>query len=338
MATNTRIQTLSTLITPSLIKEQYPITDAIKSLVNETRETIGSILESDSHPKKVFIIGPCSIHDENSAIDYATRLSRLKEHYEDQCVMIMRVYFEKPRTTVGWKGFINDPDLNGTYNAQEGIKRARKLLIQINALGVPVACEFLDTISPQYFSDLISWGAIGARTTESQVHRELASGLSMPIGFKNNTAGNVTVAIDAVQASTQKHTFFAVDENGQSSIAQTTGNPWCHIILRGGPEPNYDSESILKAKNEMLHRKMKPKILIDCSHGNSKKKHKNQEIVLKDVYKNNYDDVFGFMIESHIREGNQKLTNKSELEYGVSITDECISWDKTEELFAYLFQ
>ncbi len=280
------------------------------------------------------VIGPCSIHDPAAALDYARRLKDVREKYQDTLEIVMRVYFEKPRTTVGWKGLINDPYLDESYRIDEGLRIARQLLIEINRLGVPAGSEFLDVISPQYIGDLISWGAIGARTTESQVHRELASGLSAPIGFKNGTDGNIRIATDAIQSASRGHHFLSVHKNGQVAIVDTKGNKDCHVILRGGKAPNYDAASVAAACKDLEAAKLRPTLMVDCSHANSSKQHEKQRDVVRDIagqISTGGRSVFGLMVESHLVAGAQKFTPGKDvpcaLEYGKSITDACLGWD-----------
>jgi 3-deoxy-7-phosphoheptulonate synthase len=280
------------------------------------------------------VMGPCSIHDPAAALDYARRLKVEREKYADTLEIVMRVYFEKPRTTVGWKGLINDPYLDESFRIDEGLRIARQLLIEINRAGVPAGSEFLDVISPQYIGDLISWGAIGARTTESQVHRELASGLSAPIGFKNGTDGNIKIATDAIQAAARGHHFLSVHKNGQVAIVQTQGNPDCHVILRGGKTPNYDAASVAAACKELEAAKLPASLMVDCSHANSSKQHERQLVVAQDIadqMAGGSHSVFGVMIESHLKAGAQKFTpgkdKVQDLAYGQSITDACLAWD-----------
>ncbi|OYU75445.1 MAG: 3-deoxy-7-phosphoheptulonate synthase, partial [Burkholderiales bacterium PBB5] len=280
------------------------------------------------------VIGPCSIHDPVAALDYARKLKTVREQFKDTLEIVMRVYFEKPRTTVGWKGLINDPYLDESYRIHEGLRIARQLLVDINRLGVPAGSEFLDVISPQYIGDLISWGAIGARTTESQVHRELASGLSAPIGFKNGTDGNLKIATDAIQAASQPHHFMSVHKNGQVAIVQTEGNKDCHVILRGGKAPNYDAASVAAAEAELAKAGLPAKLMVDCSHANSSKQHQRQITVAQDIAAQmlaGNRSIFGVMVESHLNPGAQKFTpgkdDPAQLAYGCSITDACIGWD-----------
>ena len=330
---NINIDNIGIIPSPFEIKKLFPIDDKLVDSIIKTRESIKKVISGDDK-RLLVIVGPCSIHDPKSAIEYATYLSRRIEKYEKELLIVMRVYFEKPRTTIGWKGLINDPDLNDTYNIDKGLKVARELLLEINKLGVPVAVEFLDVITPQYYSDLVSWGAIGARTTESQVHRQLASGLSMPIGFKNGTGGSLDIAIDAVQSSNYPHTFLGVDDLGKASIVTTKGNKDSHVILRGGKTgANFDHVSIAHLK-KLMNGKIDKKVIIDCSHGNSNKDYRNQKIVVDCImsqYLNGEDIIGGLMLESHLKEGSQKMTSSpSDLEYGKSITDSCISLETTD--------
>ena len=304
-----------------------------EKLITQTRKAVQNIMHGKDD-RLLVVIGPCSIHDPAAAIDYARRLKPLRDKYADTLEVVMRVYFEKPRTTVGWKGLINDPYLDESYRIDEGLRIARQLLIEINRLGLPAGSEFLDVISPQYIGDLIAWGAIGARTTESQVHRELASGISAPIGFKNGTDGNIKIATDAIQAAAGGHHFLSVHKNGQVAIVQTKGNKDCHVILRGGKAPNYDAASVNAACQELEKAKLPASLMVDCSHANSNKQHERQLDVARDIaaqISGGSHQVFGVMIESHIEAGAQKFTpgkdDASKLEYGKSITDACLGWD-----------
>ena len=335
-----RILDLNVLPPPEHLIRFFPIKNTpIEALISQTRVAVHRIMHGQDD-RLLLIIGPCSIHDPAAAIDYAHRLAALRRQYAGTLEIVMRVYFEKPRTTVGWKGLINDPYLDSSYRIDEGLRIARQLLIEINRLGVPAAIEFLDTISPQYIGDLISWGAIGARTTESQVHRQLASGLSAPIGFKNGTDGNVQIAIDAIQAAARGHHFLSVHKNGQVAIVHTMGNQDCHLILRGGSKaPNYDEASVAQACDELTQAGLPPSLMIDCSHANSHKKHENQIEVARDVARQiagGSGRVFGLMVESNIQPGAQKFTPGKDsvqaLEYGKSITDACLGWDDSAEL------
>ncbi|RLN65624.1 hypothetical protein BBP00_00002736 [Phytophthora kernoviae] len=321
------------LVPPACVLEELPVTPEVHELVDATRDAVSRILHGHDD-RLVVIVGPCSIHDVKAAMDYAQRLKTLADELNGELLVIMRTYFEKPRTTIGWKGLINDPDLNQSFNINKGIRIARKLLLDVNALGLPVSLEFLDTISPQFTSDLISWGAIGARTTESQLHRELSSGLSMPVGFKNGTGGNSKVAVDAAVASSQPHNFLGLNEHGLVSIVRTRGNKDCHVILRGGSSgPNYEEKFINEAAGLLVKAKQPSKIMVDCSHGNSRKLHSNQPKVssyISGVVAEGNTNVLGVMIESNIVEGNQSLgDDPSKLVYGKSITDACINWDDT---------
>ena len=303
-------------------------------MVTETRQEISDLVHGHNN-RLLVIIGPCSIHDPKAALEYAQRLLPLKQKYAQELLIVMRVYFEKPRTTVGWKGLINDPFLNGTFDINFGLRQARKLLLELNNIGIPASTEFLDMITPQYYADLISWGAIGARTTESQVHRELASGLSCPVGFKNGTDGNLKIAIDAIGAASHPHHFLSVTKTGHSAIVHTTGNPDCHAILRGGKEPNYSSKHVQAAVQKLQQAGVSPKLMIDCSHANSRKEFARQMEVAQDIatqIQNGEQNIMGVMVESHLVEGRQD----NPVVYGQSITDACIGWDTTEQLLAML--
>ncbi|MDZ4103360.1 MAG: 3-deoxy-7-phosphoheptulonate synthase [Hydrogenophaga sp.] len=328
-----RIKDITVLPPPEHLIRFFPIGGTpVESLISQTRQRIHNILHGKDD-RLLVIIGPCSIHDPVAAVDYARRLKPLRDQYADTLEIVMRVYFEKPRTTVGWKGLINDPYLDESFRIDEGLRIARQLLIEINRLGLPAGSEFLDVISPQYIGDLISWGAIGARTTESQVHRELASGLSAPIGFKNGTDGNIKIATDAIQAASRGHHFLSVHKNGQVAIVQTNGNKDCHVILRGGKAPNYDATSVAASVKELEAAKLPPRLMVDCSHANSSKQHEKQLEVARDIagqITSGSRSIFGVMIESHIEAGAQKFTpGKDEvgaLKYGQSITDACLGW------------
>jgi len=326
-----RINDIRELTTPIEVMRQHPRTDASTKTVLAARHAFANI-QHGQDDRLAVVVGPCSIHDPVAAIDYAKRLTALREELGDRLEIIMRVYFEKPRTTVGWKGLINDPNLDGSFAIDQGLHTARALLLDINNLGIPAACEFLDMTTPQYIADLVSWAAIGARTTESQIHRELASGLSCPVGFKNGTDGNVRIAIDAVQSASQPHHFMAVTKTGRSAIASTTGNADCHIILRGGKTPNYDAASVEDACAQMQKSGMDPVVMIDASHANSSKKPENQPLVLADIgtqLANGDRRIIGVMIESNLVAGRQDLIPGQPLVYGQSITDGCIDWDTT---------
>ena len=330
-----RIKDITVLPPPEHLMRFFPITGtAVETLISQTRRKIHNIM-AGKDDRLLVVIGPCSIHDPAAALDYARRLKPLRDKYQGTLEIVMRVYFEKPRTTVGWKGLINDPYLDESYRIDEGLRIARQLLIEINRQGLPAGSEFLDVISPQYIGDLISWGAIGARTTESQVHRELASGLSAPIGFKNGT--------DAIQAAERGHHFLSVHKNGQVAIVQTQGNPDCHVILRGGKAPNYDEESVNAACKDLTAAKLPPSLMVDCSHANSSKQHERQINVTQDIaaqISKGSRQIFGVMVESHIEAGAQKFTpgkdDVSNLKYAQSITDACIGWSDSEKVLAIL--
>jgi 3-deoxy-7-phosphoheptulonate synthase len=323
------------LISPIALKEELPITQNAGETVIQGRHTIEAILKKQDF-RMLVIMGPCSIHDERAALEYAEKLHALQQEVKETQFLVMRVYFEKPRTTVGWKGLINDPFLNGTYDITAGLRKARKLLLNITEMGVPTGTEMLDPITPQYIADLVCWSAIGARTTESQTHREMASGLSMPVGFKNCTDGGLSTAINAIIAAGSPQSFLGIDHNGQSCIVKTTGNPYTHIVLRGGRRPNYDSVSIREALNQLNDKNLSDAVMVDCSHANSWKKFQNQSIVWQDILNQRLSgnaSLIGMMIESNLNEGNQKNTGDlSTMKYGVSITDQCISWQTTEHL------
>jgi len=329
-----RIQDVTPLPPPEHLIRFFPIAGTpTEKLIKHTRASVRHIMHGKDD-RLLVIIGPCSIHDPAAALDYARRLSAERAKYADTLEIVMRVYFEKPRTTVGWKGLINDPYLDESYRIDEGLRIARQLLVEINRLGVPAGSEFLDTISPQYIGDLISWGAIGARTTESQVHRELASGLSAPIGFKNGTDGNLKIACDAIQAAARPHHFLSVHKNGQVAIVETKGNKDCHVILRGGRLPNYDAGSVAAACQALTEAKLLPTLMVDCSHANSSKQHQRQIDVAKDIaaqLAGGSRQIFGVMVESHLHGGAQKFSagkdDPTGLAYGQSITDACIGWD-----------
>jgi 3-deoxy-7-phosphoheptulonate synthase len=327
---NTNIKSIEQITTPEQLKAKIPIINTVCNLVKTTRSEIEDIL-CRRIKKLIVVIGPCSIHDKIAAYDYATRLSMVRLRFPN-LLLIMRVYFEKPRTIVGWKGLIMDPDLDNSCNIERGLELGREIMLEINKTNIPIGCEFLDTISAQYISDLVSWGAIGARTTESQLHRQLASGLSAPIGFKNTTSGDIDVAINSIKACNESHTFLGINGNGNASVVTTSGNPHCHLILRGGTKPNYHAVDVNRVIHECIHKNVVPKIIIDCSHGNSEKKYQNQKLVVDSVchqIKSGQTNIMGVMIESNINEGNQKLVNKQDLRYGVSITDECVSWEES---------
>ncbi len=340
-----RIKDITVLPPPEHLIRFFPIQGtAAESLISNTRQTIHNIMVGKDD-RLLVVMGPCSIHDPVSAIEYAKKLLAQRAKYAGTLEIVMRVYFEKPRTTVGWKGLINDPYLDESYRIDEGLRMARQLLIEINRLGLPAGSEFLDVISPQYLGDLISWGAIGARTTESQVHRELASGISAPIGFKNGTDGNIKIATDAIQAAAGGHHFLSIHKNGQVAIVQTNGNPDCHVILRGGKAPNYDAASVAAACKDLVSAKLPPTLMVDCSHANSSKKHEKQIEVAKDIaaqLSSGSKNVFGVMVESNLQAGAQKFTpgkdQPSALVYGQSITDACIDWDDSVGVLETLSQ
>ena len=329
-----RIQDITVLPPPEHLIRFFPIRGTeVETLIGQTRACIRRIMHGEDD-RLLVIIGPCSIHSPEAALDYARRLQPLREQFKDSLEIVMRVYFEKPRTTVGWKGLINDPYLDESYRIDEGLRIARQLLIDINRLGVPAASEFLDVISPQYIGDLLSWGAIGARTTESQVHRELASGLSAPIGFKNGTDGNIRIATDAIQSASRGHHFLSVHKNGQVAIVRTNGNQDCHVILRGGKTPNYDAASVATACKDLQAAGLPATLMVDCSHANSSKQHEKQKDVARDIATQisaGSRSVFGVMVESYLQPGAQKFTpgkdDPRKLAYGQSITDACLGWD-----------
>ncbi|HVZ46375.1 MAG TPA: 3-deoxy-7-phosphoheptulonate synthase [Ramlibacter sp.] len=331
-----RIKDITVLPPPEHLIRFFPIAGTpVEALITRTRRSIHDIMVGKDD-RLLVVIGPCSIHDPAAALDYARRLKEAREKHRDALEIVMRVYFEKPRTTVGWKGLINDPYLDESFRIDEGLRIARQMLIEINRLGLPAGSEFLDVISPQYIGDLISWGAIGARTTESQVHRELASGLSAPIGFKNGTDGNIKIATDAIQAAARGHHFLSVHKNGQVAIVRTNGNRDCHLILRGGKVPNYDAASVAAACKELESQRLEPVLMVDCSHANSSKQHEKQLDVARDIASQiarGSRSVFGLMVESHLNGGAQKFApgkdDPARLEYGKSITDACIGWGES---------
>jgi 3-deoxy-7-phosphoheptulonate synthase len=325
-----RIENVVPLPPPEHLIRFFPIQGTpVEAQIAETRGRVRQILHGRSD-RVLVVIGPCSIHDPAAAVEYAKKLAQERRRHSDTLEILMRVYFEKPRTTVGWKGLINDPYLNGSFRINEGLRIARDLLVRINQAGVPAGCEFLDVISPQYIGDLVAWGAIGARTTESQVHRELASGLSAPVGFKNGTDGNVKIAVDALLAARQKHHFLSVHKSGQVAIVETRGNDDCHIILRGGKAPNYDSDSVGKACAELARAGLPERLMIDCSHANASKDYRRQAEVAADIGRQiagGERRIVGAMVESHLVEGRQDLAPGSALVFGQSITDPCLGWD-----------
>ena len=335
-----RILDIKELVTPAELAREYPCSEGASRTVAESRRALQRILHGQDD-RLVVVIGPCSIHDTAAAIEYAQRLKEQRDRLRDELEIVMRVYFEKPRTTVGWKGLINDPDLNGSFNINKGLRVARKLLGDINELGLPAGCEFLDMETPQYITEFVSWGAIGARTTESQVHRELASGLSCPVGFKNGTDGNVKIAIDAIQAASHPHHFLAVTKQGRSAIAATSGNPDCHVILRGGKAPNYDAASVDAVCAQLKSAKAAERLMIVGSHGNSSKRPENQPLVAADIAQRiaqGESRIAGLMVESHLQAGRQDLQPGRKLVYGQSITDGCIDWETSVTLLESLAQ
>ncbi|AEY02388.1 phospho-2-dehydro-3-deoxyheptonate aldolase [Oceanimonas sp. GK1] len=338
---NIHIQSEKVMITPAELKEKLPISQRALDFIGQARQTISNIVHRKDH-RLLVICGPCSIHDIDAAKEYATRLKKLHDDYRDSLYIVMRVYFEKPRTTVGWKGFINDPHLDGSFDIELGLHKARELLCWLAELELPLATEALDPISPQYLAELFSWSAIGARTTESQTHREMASGLSMPVGFKNGTDGNLGTAINAMKAAAEPHAFMGINQEGQVALLVTQGNPDGHVILRGGKHPNYDSVNIALAEKAMTAAGLNPRLVVDCSHGNSNKDYSLQPLVTENVVhqiQEGNQSILGIMLESHLFEGNQSSEQPvADMQYGVSITDACIGWDTTAELLARCHQ
>ena len=342
-ADDERIEDITILPPPEHLIRFFPIRGtAVEQLITHTRKTIHRIMLGKDD-RLLLIMGPCSIHDPAAALEYARRLKVLRDQYADTLEIVMRVYFEKPRTTVGWKGLINDPYLDESFKIDEGLRIARQLLIEINKLGLPAGSELLDTISPQYIGDLIAWGAIGARTTESQVHRELASGISAPIGFKNGTDGNIKIATDAIQAASRGHHFLSIHKNGSVSVVQTKGNPDCHVILRGGKTTNYDAASVDAACKDLAAAKLPASLMVDCSHANSSKQHEKQLEVARDIaaqMSGGSKQIFGVMVESHLHGGAQKFTpgkdDPAQLEFGKSITDACLHWEDSLQVVQVL--
>ena len=333
-----RINKIKELLPPVAILERFPATENASATVFNARKNIHEILKHRDD-RLLVVIGPCSIHDPKAALEYGQRLVNLREQYKDQLEIVMRVYFEKPRTTVGWKGLINDPYMDNSFKLNDGLRTARKLLLDLNDMGVPTAGEFLDMITPQYVADLMCWGAIGARTTESQVHRELASGLSCPVGFKNGTDGTIKVAIDAIGAASAPHHFLSVTKYGHSAIVSTKGNPDCHIILRGGKTPNYSEQDVGSIQEQLTKVGLPANIMVDFSHANSSKQFKNQMLVADDIagqISTGNRSIFGVMVESHLVEGRQDYVEGEPLRYGQSITDACIGWEDTETLLEVL--
>lgn len=334
-----RVENIKQLLPPIALLERFPLTDKAEETVVDGRSAIHNILHGKDD-RLLVVAGPCSIHDVKAAKEYAGRLLEQRSRYRENLEIVMRVYFEKPRTTVGWKGLINDPYIDNSFKINEGLRIARQLLCDLNDMGLPTAGEFLDLISPQYVADLMSWGAIGARTTESQIHRELASGLSCPVGFKNGTNGGIKIAIDGIGAASNPHHFLSVTKFGHSAIVETKGNEDCHIILRGGSDgPNYDAASVAGAHQSLSSAGVNDRVMVDFSHANSSKQHKKQIDVAKDIAAQltaGSDALFGVMIESHLVEGNQKVVAGEQLTYGQSITDACLGWEDTESVFAVL--
>ncbi|MEE2731953.1 MAG: 3-deoxy-7-phosphoheptulonate synthase [Pseudomonadota bacterium] len=332
---NLNVASQELLVTPNQLKQEIPLTDKAREVVLKGREDVRNILDRKDH-RLFLVVGPCSIHDVEAAKDYAQRLQKLAEEVSDTLLLVMRVYFEKPRTTVGWKGLINDPYLNDTFKIQDGLHIARKLLVDLSEIGLPLATEALDPISPQYLQDLISWSAIGARTTESQTHREMSSGLSSAVGFKNGTDGSLTVAVNALHSVSSPHSFLGINQEGQVAIINTRGNAYGHVVLRGGGgKPNYDSVSVALAEKELVKEQLSQNIMVDCSHANSNKDPGLQPLVMENVTNQILEgnkSIVGLMIESHIHWGSQKITeDHSQMQYGVSVTDACIDWETTEK-------
>lgn len=333
---NTHIESSRVLLTPQALKEMSPLTSTAEKTVLRYRSELKKII-AGKDSRKFMVVGPCSIHDIQAAEEYAQKLKVLADRVRDKILIVMRVYFEKPRTTVGWKGLINDPDMDDSFQIDKGLIMARSLLLKLAELGLPAGTEALDPIVPQYIGELISWAAIGARTIESQTHREMTSGLSMPVGLKNGTDGTIEVAINAMQSAREPHSFLGINQAGQVSLFKTTGNPYCHIILRGGGgKPNYDAAWVKYAEEKLKAADLPQKIAIDCSHGNSNKDHRKQAVVLSNAIEqilSGHDSIVGLMLESHLFEGNQKIpANIQDLKYGVSVTDKCINWEETEKI------
>lgn len=335
---NIHVNAEEVLLTPEQLREELPLSTQGREFIINARQDISNIIHKKDH-RFLVISGPCSIHDVEAAKEYAKQLKTLHDQYKDTLYIVMRVYFEKPRTTVGWKGLINDPHMNGSFDVENGLRKARELLLFLTDLGLPLATEALDPISPQYLAELFSWSAIGARTTESQTHREMASGLSMPIGFKNGTNGSLDVAINAMQSAASAHRFMGINQQGQVALITTSGNPDGHVILRGGKQPNYQADDIALCEQQLAKHQLEPGIVVDCSHGNSNKDYRRQPIVADDVVKqivNGNKSIIGIMLESHLNEGNQSANlPKEQLEYGVSVTDACIDFTTTNELLTH---
>lgn len=335
-----RIANMKPLIPPAILLEEMPVSDAMATHIANSREAATRVVGGHD-PRLLVVAGPCSIHDVEAALEYAGRLKKLADRHPEELLVVMRVYFEKPRTTVGWKGLINDPDLDNSFSINKGLRLARGLLVELAAMGMPAGCEFLDTITPQFVADLVCWGAIGARTTESQVHRELASGLSVPVGFKNGTDGSIKVAVDAIQAASHPHHFLSVTKQGLTAIVATTGNDACHLILRGSNQgPNYDRESLSDCADALQQAGLRRQLMVDFSHGNSRKDYTRQPAVARDIAHQLCEDelcpVSGVMLESHLVAGSQPIGPRAQLRYGQSITDACIDWDQTVEVLDLL--
>ncbi|OLQ94024.1 3-deoxy-7-phosphoheptulonate synthase [Vibrio ponticus] len=334
-----RTQPMGPMPTPSELSHTYPITDDVAARIAQSRRQIESILVGEDQ-RLLVIVGPCSVHDTEAALDYASRLATIQEQYKDELFIVMRTYFEKPRTVVGWKGLITDPNLDGSYALETGLNKARELLLDINKLGLATATEFLDMITGQYIADLITWGAIGARTTESQIHREMASALSCPVGFKNGTNGNIKIAIDAIRAAKAQHYFYSPDKNGRMTVYRTFGNPYGHVILRGGDQgPNFDAQSVEVACKQLAEFDLPQRLVVDFSHANCQKQHRKQIDVAKDIceqIKSGSTYIAGIMAESFIIEGNQPMDDITSLTYGQSITDPCLSWEDTAYMLELL--
>ncbi|MCE9677978.1 3-deoxy-7-phosphoheptulonate synthase [Shewanella sp. AS1] len=332
---NVHISSEQVLLTPEALKQEFPLSDTAYQFVLNARKIVADIVHKRDN-RVLVVSGPCSIHDIKSAKEYALKLKKLHDELKDQFYILMRVYFEKPRTTVGWKGMINDPDMDESFDVEKGLRMARELMIWLAELGLPVATEALDPISPQYLSELVTWSAIGARTTESQTHREMASGLSMPVGFKNGTDGKLGVAINALESAASSHRFMGINQQGQVALLQTAGNPDGHVILRGGKKPNYDAVSVAESEQQLHSANLTARLVVDCSHGNSSKDHNKQPLVCRDVFNQiaqGNKSIIGVMLESHLNAGNQSSDKPlSELAYGVSVTDACIDWQTTEQL------
>jgi 3-deoxy-7-phosphoheptulonate synthase len=336
---NLHVRETVRLLTPRALKAELPTSEASNRTVFNSRRRVEQILRQED-PRLLVVVGPCSIHDVDGALEYAARLDKLRQELAQEMEIVMRVYFEKPRTTIGWKGLINDPHLDGSYDIETGLKKARQLLLELTALGMPAATEFLDPIIPQYTADLITWAAVGARTTESQTHREMASGLSMPVGFKNGTDGSLQIALDAMQSARAPHSFLGIDQDGITSIIRTTGNPTGHVVLRGGRlRTNYDAESLREAENRLVQAGLPAVFMVDCSHANSGKEHARQEQVWQSVIKQRAGgtrSLIGVMLESYLHEGNQPFPARpQDLRYGVSVTDACLGWEDTARMLKW---